>query len=244
MKREKILLESPVFSVDAALKAEEFGVDRIELCSSFPEGGETPGAGMLRYLKASLSIPIFVMIRPRGGDFFYSVNDLSVMETEIEILESQGADGFVFGVLNRDGSVNKAACEKLVEKAGSKPCTFHRAIDVSSSPIDAMDDIVQCGFKRILTSGGEDSVEEGLPVLLKMLEKAGDDIIILPGGGMEPGLIEPLKKSNRLKEVHASCKVWEEIELIDGNTGEKRKPARRLTISREIVEDFKRCSEI
>lgn len=236
MDQEKLLLESPVFSIETALKAEEFGVDRIELCSSFREGGETPGAGMLRFLKERLSIPIFVMIRPRGGDFFYSDNELSAMEKEIEILDSIGADGFVFGVLNRNGSVNSSACKKLVKKAGSKTCTFHRAIDVSRNPVEAMDEIIQCGFKRILTSGGEDTVEKGLPILLKMLEKAGDDIIIMPGGGMEPGLIEPLRKSNKLKEVHASCKMWEEIKLnsIKGGTIIKR-----LTISREIVEDFK-----
>ncbi|MCC5941481.1 MAG: copper homeostasis protein CutC [Balneolaceae bacterium] len=239
MERAKLLLESPVFSIEAALKAEEFGVDRIELCSSFREGGETPGAGMFSFLKERLSIPIFVMIRSRGGDFFYSDNELSAMEKEIEILDSIGADGFVFGALNMDGSVNGASCKKLVKKAGSKPCTFHRAIDVSRNPVEAMDEIIQCGFKRILTSGGEDTVEKGLPVLLKMLEKAGDDIIIMPGGGMEPGLIEPLRKSNRLKEVHASCKMWEEIGSNDEKEGQERKPAKRLTISREIVEDFK-----
>jgi len=238
MVREKLLLESPVFSIETALKAEEFGVDRIELCASFHEGGETPGAGMLKFLKKHLSIPVYVMIRPRGGDFFYSENEISAMGYEIEILDSHGADGFVFGALKDDGSVNISACKKLVKIAGSKPCTFHRAIDVCSNPMEAIGKIIDCGFNRILTSGGHENVSKGIAVILEMLEKAGDEIIIMPGGGLEPGLLGELKKSQYLKEVHASCKIWEDVpqnSIEEKGTGTKK----RVTISREIVQNFK-----
>ena len=238
----QLILESPVFSVDAALKAAEFGVDRLELCSSFPEGGETPGAGMLSYLKSRVTIPIFVMIRPRGGDFIYSESEISAMEREIEILDEYGADGFVFGILKEDGSVNERQCTRLVKKAGSKPCTFHRAVDESRNPAEAVEPIISCGFKRILTSGGEESVKQGLPVILQMLEKAGSDIIIMPGGGLNPELVKPLKESSsNLKEVHASCKVWEEVQMESTESTQLKQRVKRLTISRDIVKEFKKA---
>lgn len=240
----RILLESPVFNVETALKAEEFGVDRIELCSSFQEGGETPGAGMFRYLKSRMSIPIFVMIRPRGGDFVYSSDELNAMEEEIRLLSSLGADGFVFGVLNPDGTVNTRACRKLVNTAGSKPCTFHRAIDVSRNPEESLEAIIDCGFRRVLTSGGQNSVEEGLEIIKRMFRIAGERIIIMPGGGMKPELAEPLKETGFLKEVHASCKTREPVnhpythKYVSLNTTDDQNQG-RLTISRENVNRFK-----
>src|SRR5690606_2952844 len=153
----KILLESPVYTLEAALLAAEYGVDRLELCADFGEGGVTPSAGMLSYLKSKIQIPIFVMIRPRGGDFFYSGEELEVMEKEIEILKSFGADGFVFGVLDAKGSVNKKACSILIRAAGGKPCTFHRAFDASSDMEKALEAVIACGFDRILTSGGKNN---------------------------------------------------------------------------------------
>ncbi len=130
-----MILESPVFNIDAALKANQFGVDRLELCSSYPEGGLTPGAGLFAFLKSKIEIPIFVMIRPRGGNFVYSDSEVEAMKEEIRIFSTLVADGFVFGILNSDGSVQKKSCKELVHTAGNKPCTFRRAFDASS---DAM----------------------------------------------------------------------------------------------------------
>ncbi len=233
-------LETPVFTAEAALKAAEFGVDRIELCSSFQEGGETPGAGMLSFLKSRINTPIFVMIRPRGGDFVFSEVEISVMEKEIEILDRLGADGFVFGILKENGGVNEKACRKLIRKAGEKPCTFHRAVDVCRDPLEAVGVIADCGFKRILTSGGEEGVEKGLNTIMKMLELAGNDVIIMPGGGMEPRFIEPLNSSGKLKEVHASCKEWEKVSFSNSRMYQETQVLRRLTISRKKVADFKK----
>ncbi|MFN5337448.1 MAG: copper homeostasis protein CutC, partial [Bacteroidota bacterium] len=115
----KILLEAPVFSVQAALDAAHLGIDRLELCANFPEGGETPSAGMLKVLKSELDIPIFVMIRPRGGDFVYTPKELWVMKQDIQLLADLGADGFVFGALDAKGYVQESACESLLRAAGS-----------------------------------------------------------------------------------------------------------------------------
>lgn len=204
----RILLEAPVFTIEAALLADQLGLDRIELCSDFGEGGETPSVGALAYLKARIKTPIFVMVRPRGGDFVYSEAELEVMKRDIQILNSYGADGFVFGVLDEVGNVDQKACEVLVKEAGNKPCTFHRAFDVCSDPHMALEKIIICGFKRILTSGTKNSISEGLPMLFDLLDQAKDRIIIMPGGGLQPSDVEKLKSSKQLKEVHASCKGY------------------------------------
>ncbi|SEF98150.1 copper homeostasis protein CutC [Algoriphagus boritolerans] len=204
---EKILLEAPVFNLEAALEAVKFGIDRLELCSNFPEGGETPSAGMLRFLKSEVAIPVFVMIRPRGGDFVYTQNEQIVMKQDIQLLTDLGADGFVFGILDEKGKVDESACKMLLRTAGSKPCTFHRAFDASSDLEDSLERILDLGFQRILTSGGKNSLTEGLPVVLDLLEKAQDRIIIMPGGGTKAEHVPILRESGYLKEVHASCKV-------------------------------------
>ncbi len=202
----KILLEAPVFNLQASLEAGIFGVDRLELCSNFPEGGETPSAGMLRFLKSELDIPIFVMIRPRGGDFVYSQKELLVMKQDIQLLGDLGADGFVFGVLDEIGGVDQKANEFLKRAAGNKPCTFHRAFDASADLLDSLEKIIDLGFDRILTSGGKNSLNEGLDIVLNLLQKAKDRIIIMPGGGTKPEHLPRLFASGYLREVHSSCK--------------------------------------
>lgn len=203
----KVLLEAPVFGLQGAMEAAQYGIDRLELCANFPEGGETPSAGMLRFLKSEVDIPVFVMIRPRGGDFVYSQKELIVMKQDIQLLKELGADGFVFGILDQKGKVDETACKMLLRAVGDKPCTFHRAFDASSDLDDSLEKIVDLGFQRILTSGGKKSLSEGLPVIQHLLEKAGDRIIIMPGGGTKAEHIPILKKSGYLKEVHASCKL-------------------------------------
>ncbi len=241
---DKLLLESPVFDVESALKAAKYGVDRLELCSSFSEGGLTPGPGLFSFLKSNIEIPVFVMIRPRGGDFMSSYEEIEVMKEEINIFSSLGADGFVFGVLNEDGTVHKQACEALIKKADGTPCTFHRAIDVSSDMNQALEDIIDCGFQRILTSGGKQNVEAGLPKIKELMKQAGERITIMPGGGMKPEFIPSLKKIGFLKEVHASCKriekapgryVNEELQFtIDG-----LEPDEFLSVDQQKISDFK-----
>jgi copper homeostasis protein len=146
------------------------------------------------------------MIRPRGGDFVYSSKELLVMKHDIQHLGDLGADGFVFGVLDPQGTVNESACEFLLRAAGSKPCTFHRAIDASVNPQDSLKKIMLLGFQRVLTSGGKNSLSEGLDQVLELLRLAQDQLIVMPGGGLKPAHVPILKASGYLKEIHASCK--------------------------------------
>jgi copper homeostasis protein len=236
-------LEAPVFTMEAAVMAAEFGVHRIELCSDFGEGGETPSVGSLAYLKEQVSIPIFVMIRPRGGDFFYTDAELEVMRRDIRILKSFGADGFVFGVLDAAGNVNVPACDLLIKEADGVPCTFHRAFDICKDKQMALEDIISCGFKRVLTSGGKNDVGRGLHNILAYIKQAKDRIIIMPGGGLKPEHVSLLKKGGLLKEIHASCKsfrpsgsryVHPDVQL----SNDPMSFARVLTIEKHQVEAF------
>ncbi len=203
-----ILLESPVFTIEAAVQASDNGVHRLELCADFAEGGTTPSAGTLAFLKEKVPIPIFVMIRPRGGDFVYTESEISVMEKDIQYLKSLGADGFVFGVLDEVGQVNEEACSRLVNAASGLPCTFHRAFDITVDKVIALEKIIACGFERILTSGGENTVSLGLEQIKKLMSQAGERIIIMPGGGTKPEHVWELNQTGNLKEVHASCKAF------------------------------------
>ena len=239
----KILLESPVFNVEAALQAATYGIDRLELCANFPEGGETPSAGMLKFLKSEVDIPVFVMIRPRGGDFYYSQKELMVMKRDIELLGGLGADGFVFGVLDEKGQVNTEACDSLIRTASGKPCTFHRAFDAAADYFDALEKAIACGFQRILTSGGKNSVTEGLETIIALMQKAEDRISIMPGGGSKPEHVGQLSQTGWLKEIHASCKVWSPSnnQFVNPDLSFSDNPksfTHHLEIDREMVDEF------
>ena len=232
MSDQSISLEIPVFSADDASTAAQLGADRLELCASYSEGGLTPGAGLLKVVKERVDIPIYAMLRPVGGHFNYSELDLEVMGQELKILKSFGADGFVFGVLRTDKTVDTEACEKLVNLAGELPCTFHRAFDQVPDPYRALQEIVEVGFKRILTSGQQPRVGQGMDLITGLLNRTSDDFIIMPGGGMKPEHINHLNQSGKLKEVHASCRKrgGSEDELAQ----------KRSMIDEKLVELFKR----
>jgi len=211
---KKILLECPVYTVEAALLAEKCGVDRIELCADIGEGGTTPSLGLFTFLRKRLSIPIMVMIRPRGGDFVYSADEIEVMGLDIRLLKDAGASGFVFGILTPEGRVDEKSCKLLIDQAGGLPCTFHRAIDVSNSLNDALEAVIACGFKRVLSSGGRNTVAEGLVAIQSMLKQAGNRIIIMPGGGTRVDLLDPLFETGHLSEIHSSCKQFRRTESL------------------------------
>lgn len=219
MPDQSISLEIPVFSADDAIAAARLGADRLELCASYSEGGLTPGTGLLNVVKQHVSIPVFVMLRPVGGHFNYSELDINVMAEELITLKSSGADGFVFGVLRSDKTVQIEACKRLINLAGDLPCTFHRAFDQVSDPYIALEEIKDLGFRRILSSGQMPGVTHGLPLLTELLDSAGDDIVIMPGGGMKPELIKPLNRNGKLREVHASCRKRGEA---DDESAQKR----------------------
>jgi copper homeostasis protein len=236
---KKILLEAPVFNLEAALLAESYGVDRIELCSNFITGGETPSAGSLKFLKQQIGIPIFVMIRPRGGDFFYSSAEIQVMKEDIMLMRDLGANGFVFGALTADGHIDEKTNRELVACARGLPCTLHRAFDSTVDLHKSLEVAISCGFRRILTSGGKNDVSTGLETIKNLMDTAGNRIIILPGGGLHPDHLPSLYPTGKLAEIHASCKAWRPSEAIFNRPDlTLTQDTDVLTISQESVLDF------
>jgi copper homeostasis protein len=196
-------LEVACFNTASALTAEAAGADRIEFCEGHAVGGTTPSYARVESLKSTVRLPVFVMIRPRGGDFAYSTSEYEQMKSDMTAY-GQLVDGFVFGVLDSDQRVDVQRNSELVDLAANKPCTFHRAFDVVSDPSRALEDVIECGFKTILTSGGSNSAVEGVDAIASLLRQAGDRIAVMPGGSVRSSNIEQLSEKVSPTFFHTS----------------------------------------
>jgi len=177
-------LEIACFNLESALIAEQGGADRIELCENQLLGGTTPGFEMLCEACNRIKIDIYVMIRPRGGDFQYTPEELEQMKADILQIKTLPVKGFVFGVLDQDNTVAIKDNTELVQLVSPLPCTFHRAFDEIPDLEQGIDDLVSCGFSTLLTSGGQPNVDEGERTLMELVGYAGKRIAIMPGGGL------------------------------------------------------------
>jgi copper homeostasis protein len=202
----KPLLEIAVFSAEAALIADKAGADRIELCSGYAEGGLTPSRGTIRFVKEQVKCPVFVMIRPRGGDFCYSANEIEIMKRDIEMCREIGVAGIVFGVLDKDFKIDSKTTALLCKVANPLPVTFHRAFDLCHEPMEALEILVDCGVKRILTSGQKSSASEGAEMIAELNRESAGRIILMPGAGINPVNIADIFEQTGCKEFHASAK--------------------------------------
>lgn len=179
-----MFVEVCVYSLESCQTAQRAGASRVELCGGMAEGGTTPSAGLIQLVRQHLSIPIYVMIRPRGGDFLYSETELAVMKADIEMAKTLGADGLVFGILNADGTVNETKTKELVALAKPLPVTFHRAFDMTRDPLEALEAVIRTGATCILTSGQQQTAALGLSVIRQLTEQAAGRITIMPGAGV------------------------------------------------------------
>jgi len=201
----EILVEVCCGSVDDAVEAEKGGAGRVELNSSLFFGGLTPSLGSVIEAKKRLSIPVIVMIRPRGGGFCYTEAEMAVMCHDARLAIEHGADGLAFGILARDGSIDTDRCRQIVELVGDKEAVFHRAFDVTPEPVETLDQLVELGFSRILTSGQAPAVPQGAELLKELIDYAGDRIEILPGGGIRPHNIRAIIEQTGARQVHLSA---------------------------------------
>jgi len=202
-----VLLEMCVDSVESAIAAQQGGADRVELCANLLEGGTTPSAGMILLARQSLTIDLNVIIRPRGGDFCYSDIEFEVMQYDIERAKRLGANGVVIGILKPDGAVDLERTAALIASARPLSVTFHRAFDMSRDSFEALEALIHLGVDRILTSGQEASVLEGLELITELIQQAGDRIIIMPGGGITPRNIKKIISQSGAKEIHVASLV-------------------------------------
>lgn len=205
MKKNK--LEIACFNLQSASIAQENGADRVELCANMKEGGTTPDFEITKAARETLSIDLNVMIRPRGGDFVYSDAEFQQMKAEITQFKKLNVDGFVFGILKKDGSLNEEQNRELVVLANPIPCTFHRAFDVINEVYQSLESVIECGFKTILTSGQQNNVVEGIDVLAELVQKANNRIVIMPGGGLRSTNVVLLQEKTKAVFYHSSAIV-------------------------------------
>jgi copper homeostasis protein len=199
-----IKFEIACFDFESALKAQDAGADRIELCVSQPEGGVTPSYGLIELARKNIQIDINVIIRPRGGNFFYTDSEYDIMENDVLICKSLGINGVVFGILCEDNSVDIIRNKDLVQLAAPMTTTFHRAFDETPDAMKALEDVTGCGFTRILTSGQKPDAVKGAKLISDLVKKAGEKIIIMPGGGVRRENIKDLIEITKAYEYHSS----------------------------------------
>lgn len=177
-------IEVCAYSLESCINAQAGGAGRIELCGGLGEGGTTPSAGLIELVRQHVDIKLFVMIRPRGGDFVYDFFEEEIMRKDIDLAKRLGADGVVLGVLQPDGHVDVARTKALVDYAAPMEVTFHRAFDLTPDPMKALKDVIATGAARILTSGQKPSAPQATELLKKLAAAAGDSIEIMAGGGV------------------------------------------------------------
>jgi copper homeostasis protein len=206
IQKNHILLEVCADSVCNALIAQSAGAQRIEFCVNLSEGGVTPSSAQIKIARENLKIKLYVLIRPRGGDFLYNDLEFEIMKSDIHFCGETGCDGVVIGMLNPDGTIDKQRNKALVEIAHryGMGLTFHRAFDRSNNLFQAMEDIIGLGCERILTSGGYDTAIEGANIIRLLIEKAAGRIIIMPGSGITPENVSELIRQTGTKEIHGT----------------------------------------
>lgn len=198
-------LEVIAYNIESCGIAQENGADRIELCANPGEGGTTPSYGMIRAAKEKCSIPVFVMIRPRGGDFLYADEEFQIMRDDIIQCRDYGCDGVVLGLLNADGTVDGKRTKELVQLAYPMEVTFHRAFDRVKDAHQSLEDVIACGCTRILTSGLKPTAAAGVSLIRELVELADERIIIMPGSGVRSSNIEGLIELSGAVEFHTSA---------------------------------------
>lgn len=199
------LLEVAANSLASAVAAQAGGAGRIELCASLDDGGVTPSHATIALAREALTIPIYVLIRPRAGDFVYSEAEIAAMLGDIAHCRSLGCDGVVLGALTPDGEIDRRVCERLIAAADGGGVTFHRAFDLVADPAAALELLIELGVERVLTSGGAASAVAGAPLLARLVAQAGARITVMPGAGITPGNVAALRDVTGARELHASA---------------------------------------
>ncbi|KRE87078.1 copper homeostasis protein CutC [Rhodanobacter sp. Soil772] len=230
-----MILEIAANSVASALAAQEGGAGRVELCTALELGGLTPSHAQIALTRERLRVPLYVLIRPRAGDFLYSELECEVMQRDIETCVTLGCDGVVLGVLDANGEVDMPRCRALIAAAGALGVTFHRAFDLSRDPARTLEAIVALGCERVLTSGTQASAVDGAALIRDLVAQAAGRLAVMPGAGVTAQNIAALAAATGANEFHASAKrqhpsdmQWQPELLKDMQGGELRSDVERI----------------
>lgn len=242
---EPVLLEICADSVESAAAAQCGGARRVELCSNLLEGGVTPSAGLISTVRGTLTIDLYVMIRPRGGDFCYTPDEFETMEKDVLMAKQFGANGIVVGILQEDGDVDIARSRCLVEMARPLKTTFHRAFDMSADLNQSLEDVIEAGADRVLTSGGEQKAEEGIRTIAKLVKSADRRIALMVGGGITRSNVHRIIEATGVREIHASMRVHVPSPMRHRNERVSMGPAKGREYQRVMVlqEEVRRLME-
>ncbi|MGE0771557.1 MAG: copper homeostasis protein CutC [Cyclobacteriaceae bacterium] len=211
-------LEVVVYNFESAMRAQEGGADRIELCDNPAEGGTTPSYGMIEQVRQNISLDVYVMLRPRGGDFLYSNYEFHMMKRDLAQCQRLSVDGVVFGILTPEGTIDKKRCKEIIDKARPLKVTCHRAFDMTRDPFEALDDCIEVGFDRILTSGQKPKAIEGIDLIGKLVERAGDRIAIMAGAGISENNVIDVVKRSGASEIHFSAATTRDSQMSFRNS--------------------------
>jgi copper homeostasis protein len=224
-----ILVEACVDSVASSVAAERGGARRLELCDALFDGGTTPSAGMIAACKETVSIPVFVMIRPRGGGFVYSDAERDVMRRDVVVARELGADGVVIGGLRHDGTPDLALVRSLVHTAQHLPVAFHRAFDLTPDLETSLESLTDAGVQRVLTAGGPSTAADGATALAKLVRQAGSRLVVMAGGGVREENVRRLVLVSGVREVH--------VRLTRLTRGEAPPGHRSVRVRKPLPED-------
>ncbi len=206
-------IEICCYSVESAINAERSGADRIELCDNYLEGGTTPSYATIQYSVEKLNIPVNVIVRPRGGDFLYSDIEYEIIKQDVLAAKKLNANGIVIGFLTSSGEIDVEKTKEIVELAKPLEITFHRAFDMCKDPLKAIDQLKKIGITKILTSGAKNTAIEGVNLLAKLVKKAGNEIIIMPGSGVNETNLSELIQKTKAIEYHSSAKTFDNSKM-------------------------------
>jgi copper homeostasis protein len=224
-------------SVAGAIAAEKAGAQRVELCAALFEGGLTPTLGTVRAALAAVSsIKVNVIVRPRGGDFIFDEHEVAAMEHDVALIREAGAHGVVIGALTPAGTIDRPVVERLLAAAGGLPVTFHRAFDMAADPFAALEELIELGVGRVLTSGQDVSVLEGAPLIAELVQRAGDRIIVKQGGGVTDRNVARVVAATGAREIHFAALSEEPSPAVHRNPypfmgGELRQPEYRRLVT-------------
>ena len=209
----KYIIEIATSDFATTHSAVEGGADRIELCANLAEGGTTPSFGMIQQCRKAFSVQLFPIIRPRGGDFLYSEEEFQVMLEDVKISKQLHCDGVVIGLLNSDGGIDVKRTAALIDTAYPMSVTFHRAFDRCANPFEAMEELIEIGCERILTSGQKPTAPEGVELIAELNRVGGHRIHIMPGSGVRKDNINMLAEKTGCTEFHSSLRGKEHSKM-------------------------------